>query len=49
VNSHTHAHHAHTPIRSTAASRVPIIPEADKLFDRKPAYTMDQLVPVGLI
>ncbi|MBI4561087.1 MAG: tripartite tricarboxylate transporter substrate binding protein, partial [Candidatus Rokubacteria bacterium] len=26
-----------------------IIPEADKLFDRKPAYTMDQLMPIALI
>ncbi len=32
-----------------ALSSISIIPEADKLFDRKPAYTMDQLVPVGLI
>jgi len=30
-------------------SSISIIPEADKLFDRKPAYTMDQLVPVALI
>ena len=32
-----------------ALSSISIIPEADKLFDRKPAYTMDQLVPVALI
>ena len=32
-----------------ALSSISIIPEADKLFDRKPAYTMDQLVPIGLI
>jgi len=30
-------------------SSISIIPEADKLFNRKPAYTMDQLVPVALI
>lgn len=30
-------------------SSISIIPEADKLFDRKPAYTMDQLVPLALI
>ncbi len=30
-------------------SSISIIPEADKLFDRKPAYTMDQLIPVALI
>lgn len=30
-------------------SSISIIPEADKLFDRKPAYTMDQLVPIALI
>jgi len=30
-------------------SSISIIPEADKLFDRKPAYTMDQLVPVALV
>jgi tripartite-type tricarboxylate transporter receptor subunit TctC len=28
-----------------ALSSISIIPEADKLFDRKPAYTMDQLIP----
>ena len=32
-----------------ALSSISIIPEADKLFNRKPAYTMDQLVPVALI
>lgn len=30
-------------------SSISIIPEADKLFSRKPAYTMDQLVPVALV
>lgn len=32
-----------------ALSSISIIPEADKLFDRKPAYMMDQLVPLALI
>ncbi|HXK30879.1 MAG TPA: tripartite tricarboxylate transporter substrate binding protein [Candidatus Binatia bacterium] len=32
-----------------ALSSISIIPEADKLFDRKPAYTMNQLVPIALI
>lgn len=32
-----------------ALSSISIIPEADKLFDRKPTYTMDQLLPVALI
>jgi tripartite-type tricarboxylate transporter receptor subunit TctC len=32
-----------------ALSSISIIPEADKLFDRKPAYTMDQLIPVALV
>jgi tripartite-type tricarboxylate transporter receptor subunit TctC len=32
-----------------ALSSISIIPEADKLFNRKPAYTMDQLVPIALI
>ncbi|HEV8340984.1 MAG TPA: tripartite tricarboxylate transporter substrate binding protein [Candidatus Binatia bacterium] len=32
-----------------ALSSISIIPEADKLFDRKPAYNMDQLVPIALI
>jgi tripartite-type tricarboxylate transporter receptor subunit TctC len=30
-------------------SSISIIPEADKLFDRQPAYTMDQLAPIALI
>ena len=30
-------------------SSISIIPEADKLFDRKPAYQMNQLAPVALI
>lgn len=32
-----------------ALSSISIIPEADKLFDRKPAYSMEQLVPIALI
>src|SRR5258705_11167820 len=32
-----------------ALSSTSIIPEADKLFARKPAYTMDQLIPIALI
>ncbi len=32
-----------------ALSSISIIPEADKLFDRQPAYTMDQLIPIALI
>jgi tripartite-type tricarboxylate transporter receptor subunit TctC len=32
-----------------ALSSISIIPEADKLFDRKPAYTMDQLAPIALL
>ena len=32
-----------------ALSSISVIPEADKLFDRKPAYTMDQLIPIALI
>jgi tripartite-type tricarboxylate transporter receptor subunit TctC len=32
-----------------ALSSISIIPEADKLFDRQPAYTMDQLNPIALI
>ncbi|HEY8368301.1 MAG TPA: tripartite tricarboxylate transporter substrate binding protein [Thermodesulfobacteriota bacterium] len=32
-----------------ALSSISIIPEADRLFDRKPAYTMDQLVPIALV
>jgi len=32
-----------------ALSSISVIPEADKLFDRKPAYTLDQLIPIALI
>jgi tripartite-type tricarboxylate transporter receptor subunit TctC len=32
-----------------ALSSISIIPEADKLFNRQPAYTMDQLKPIALI
>jgi len=32
-----------------ALSSISIIPEADKLFDRKPAYTTDQLAPLALV
>lgn len=32
-----------------ALSSISIIPEADKLFGRQPAYTMEQLAPVALI
>jgi tripartite-type tricarboxylate transporter receptor subunit TctC len=32
-----------------ALSSVSVIPEADKLFDRKPAYALDQLIPIALI
>jgi tripartite-type tricarboxylate transporter receptor subunit TctC len=32
-----------------ALSSISIIPEADKLFDRQPAYTIDQLKPIALI
>jgi tripartite-type tricarboxylate transporter receptor subunit TctC len=32
-----------------ALSSISIIPEADKLFGRQPAYTMDQLSPIALI
>ena len=32
-----------------ALSSISIIPEADKLFDRKPAYAMEQLIPIALI
>jgi tripartite-type tricarboxylate transporter receptor subunit TctC len=32
-----------------ALSSISVIPEADKLFDRKPAYTLDQLAPLALI
>src|SRR2546426_383556 len=30
-------------------SAILVVPEADKLFERKPAYTMDQLMPVARI
>lgn len=30
-------------------SSLSVIPEADKLFNRKPAYTLDQLAPIALI
>ncbi len=33
----------------TTASTISLIPEADKLFDRKPAYTLDQFAPIALI
>lgn len=33
----------------TALSSISIIPEADKLFDRQPAYRLDQFAPVALI
>ncbi|MBI4590941.1 MAG: tripartite tricarboxylate transporter substrate binding protein [Candidatus Rokubacteria bacterium] len=32
-----------------ALSSISIIPEADKLFNRTPAYTMNQLIPIALI
>ena len=32
-----------------ALSSISIIPEADKLFDRQPAFTVDQFVPLALI
>ena len=32
-----------------ALSSISIIPEADKLFGRQPAYTVDQLVPIALV
>lgn len=32
-----------------ALSSISIIPEADKLFGRTPAYTMDQLTPIALV
>jgi tripartite-type tricarboxylate transporter receptor subunit TctC len=32
-----------------ALSSISIIPEADKLFDRKPAYTIDQFTPLALV
>jgi tripartite-type tricarboxylate transporter receptor subunit TctC len=33
----------------TALSSISVIPEADKLFDRQPAYQLKQLVPVALV
>ncbi len=35
--------------RLTTASPISMVPEADKLFGRKPAYTIDQFAPVALI
>jgi tripartite-type tricarboxylate transporter receptor subunit TctC len=32
-----------------ALSSISIIPEADKLFERKPAYEMNQLAPIALV
>jgi tripartite-type tricarboxylate transporter receptor subunit TctC len=32
-----------------ALSSISIIPEADKLFDRQPAFTVDQFAPIALI
>ncbi len=32
-----------------ALSSISVIPEADKLFNRKPAYTLDQFAPIALI
>ena len=32
-----------------ALSSISIIPEADKIFDRKPAFTVDQFAPISLI
>jgi tripartite-type tricarboxylate transporter receptor subunit TctC len=32
-----------------ALSSISIIPEADKIFDRKPAFTVDQFAPIALI
>jgi tripartite-type tricarboxylate transporter receptor subunit TctC len=32
-----------------ALSSISIIPEADKLFDRQPAYTVDQFAPIALL
>ncbi|HSQ03732.1 MAG TPA: tripartite tricarboxylate transporter substrate binding protein [Burkholderiales bacterium] len=31
------------------ASTISMVPEADKLFDRKPAYTLNQFAPIALI
>lgn len=33
----------------TTASTISLVPETDKLFDRKPAYTLSQLAPIALI
>ena len=33
----------------TALSSISIIPEADKLFDREPAYKLEQFAPIALI
>ena len=33
----------------TSASSVSLIPAVDQLFDRKPAYTLNQLAPIALI
>ncbi len=30
-------------------SSIVVVPEADKIFDRRPAYTMDQLLPVARV
>src|SRR5262249_43355766 len=32
-----------------ALSSISIIPEADKIFDRQPAFTVDQFAPIALI
>jgi tripartite-type tricarboxylate transporter receptor subunit TctC len=32
-----------------ALSSISVIPEADKLFDRKPAYSLDQFAPIALV
>jgi tripartite-type tricarboxylate transporter receptor subunit TctC len=32
-----------------ALSSISIIPEADKIFDRKPAFTVDQFAPIALV
>ena len=32
-----------------ALSSITVIPEADKLFNRKPAHTLDQLAPIALV
>src|SRR3990172_7441460 len=33
----------------TSASSVSLIPAVDQLFDRKPAYTLNQLAPIALL